>query len=316
MSIRSANFEDLLRVHYTGTGAAETADLLKKMLSGHGPKLELGLLNTATHIRQSSALLFTPIVGLLRFYALLEIAYIAKFIPEPDYMDGFWKDTAANLAFLLSTANAADDNYPMVLPRFLLGRLEGRIHLEEEGIYERHGTLAGILLIFYRMISPWRHPEVAAFVEIALSEQIPHTLRDDFRSFVGDKDRFMAAIGSTTPGISRPDPLLWGFSETLSLCEGLDRLLEEAKPFPLLQSAMWTYYAELFPSPDSPLPSFVMQAVGSFAQWVADEPESKRAGAVNEYIVSVKEFMGRLSSGNYGRALSPNVLEPAAPVMA
>ena len=85
---------------------------------------------------RSGSVLFSPFRKILRFYGLLEIALIIKFIPEPNYDDTFWKHAAANL----SLPFISEENYPVVLPKFLLGRLEGRSHLEEEYSDERYDT--------------------------------------------------------------------------------------------------------------------------------------------------------------------------------
>jgi len=316
MTIQDANFEDLQRVHYVGTRGPSIDNTLKRIRGGNLRQDELNSFPLRDHIGESSAILFSPVIDLLRFYGLLEIALLSKFIPEPDYMNEFWKDAAENLSLLLTNSNAAADNYPTILPQFLLGRLEGRLHLEEEGVDVRYGELSGIVLSFSSLVSRWQAADVEAFIRFVLTKAPEHLSLDTLRFVVGEKDEFMARI--LIARSERTDPLhqlLRGLSETLSLCEDIDRLLEESKAFPLLQSAMWIYQADLFSALDKRLPSYLIQVVESFANWVPNEPQSERAAAINDYIENAKAFMGRLSSGAYGSALRPDVVRPREPAM-
>jgi hypothetical protein len=316
MSIKKANFYDLHKVHYVGTGGATIANILQNMRRGNLPENSLGSFSPTNHIGQSSAILFSPVINLLRFYSLLEIALIGKVIPEPDYMDGFWKEATENLS-LLVPSQAADDNYPIVLPQFLLGRLEGRMHLEEEAIDVRYGEITSIFVSFSNLISRWRNPGTDMFLRLALSQDTGDNDLEMFRMVVGDKNEFMGRILVRRSDRSRfPDQLLHGLSETLDLCEDIDRLLGESEAFPLLQSAMWIYHADLFSAVDRRLPSYLLKVVESFGNWVQDEPQSERAAEINDYIENVKDFMNRLSSGAYGSALRPDVVQPLAPAMA
>jgi hypothetical protein len=317
MSIQNANFEDLYRVYYLGTAGPLIVRTLKGIRSGNLHEDELNSFPLRDHIGESSALLFSPVMSLLRFYGLLEIALLSKFIPEPDYMNEFWKDAGENLNLLLSNSNTTADNYPTILPQFLMGRLEGRMHLEEEGVDVRYGELSSIVLSFSSLVSRWRDPDIEALLRFALTRDADHLALETLTAVVGAKDQFMARIliaqSDRTEALHQ---LLQGLSETLSLCEDIDRLLEDAKPFPLVQSAMWTYHADLFSALDRRLPSYLIHVVESFASWVSNEPQSQRAAAISNYIENAKAFLGRLSSGAYGGALHPEVLRPMAPVLA
>lgn len=316
MTIQDANFEDLQRVHYVGTRGPSIDNTLKRIRGGNLRQDELNSFPLRDHIGKSSAILFSPVIDLLRFYGLLEIALLSKFIPEPDYMNEFWKDAAENLGLLLTNSNADADNYPTILPQFLLGRLEGRLHLEEEGVDVRYGELSGIVLSFYSLVSRWREPDVEALLRYVLTPDTDHLALETLRAVVREKDEFMARIlvvqSDSTDGLHR---LLRGLSETLSLCEDVDRLLEDCKPFPLVQSAMWIYHADFFSALDRRLPSYLIQVVESFANWVLNEPQSERAAAIYDYIENAKAFMGRLSSGAYGSALRPETVRPREPAM-
>ncbi|MBZ5574423.1 MAG: hypothetical protein LAO09_21410 [Acidobacteriia bacterium] len=317
MSIQDANFEDLLKAHYVESAGSALAGMLESIRRGELPSHELDSFPLARPIGQSSAILFSPVISLLRFYSLLEIALLGKFVPEPDYMSTFWKETADNLSLLLAESSAEPDDYSTVLPRFLLGRLEGRMHLEEEGIDARYGELTSIFLSFLSLISRWRNPDIGLLLRFILSPDTSDIDLERFRIVVSDKDDFMSRILAVRSEQKEfPDRLLQGLSGTLGLCEDLDRLLEDSKPFPLVQSAMWTYHADLFSTVGGRLPSYLMAVVTSFVEWTTEEPESERATAITSYVENVKEFMGRLSSGAYGHSLRPDVLRPTAPAMA
>lgn len=310
MSTKNDNFEDLHEAFYLRTGACNAANVLKSVREGLRSLDDLELFPPANEITISSAIVFSPIGDLLRFYSLLEIALLVKCIPEPEYTDAFWLETAENLSFpLIRSYEAA--GYPILLPRFLLGRLEGRLHLEEEGIEARYSDILSVYQGFISLSSQWRGPDVQIFLRFVLSRDTDRAQVDLFRSFLGNTNEFMSRILTTkaTRGEYR-DYLVYGFSKVLSLCDDLDRLLRDAKPFPILQSAIWNYHADLFSTSDRRLLSTLNQMVGTFADWIYYEPLPERTDALVRYIADVKNLMNRLASEAYGNSLSPEVLRP------
>jgi hypothetical protein len=142
-----------------------------------------------------------------------------------------------------------------------------------------------------------------------------------FETLVGlvrDKNKFLARILVTrSKRCVYDDHLLWGFSQIVSFCEDLDRLLEEAGAFPLLQSAMWNYHSDVFSVLGNRLPSCIMHLVEAFGEWEAEELSQEERLAIYDYIKHVKSLIERLSSDTYGGLLNNRFVQPivAAPAM-
>jgi hypothetical protein len=310
--IKRSNFEDLYKFYYVEPGAARAAEII------HGVREDLlseGLLRSfpsAEGIKDASAILFSPLGDLLKFYSLMEIALLIKFIPEPDYASEFWTRTRRVLSFKLMTPYMQED-YPLQLPRFLLGRLEGRMHLAEEFSKDRYDQVCAMFLSFLSQVSRWRDADIQVFLRFVLSSDTDEAQFDRFRSLIIDRDEFMSRILTTR--IIRQnfdDQLLHGLSKILSLCEDMDRLLGEMDDFPLLQSAMSNYYSDLLGAMNQRLRNYILELVQSFSEWtkIEEKEDEDRTRAISEYIAEVKQFLDRLSTA------AASKLESRAPVTA
>lgn len=309
--IKRSNFEDLYKFYYVETGAFRAAEILNGVRED---LLSEELLRTfpPEGTKESGAILFSPLGDLLKFYSLLEIALLIKFIPEPDYASVFWFHARRALSLKLIAPYIQED-YPLQLPRFLLGRLEGRMHLAEEFSEDRYGEVCAVFLSFLSQVSRWRDPEIQVFLRFVLSSDADQAQFDRFRGILSDRDDFMARI-LTTRIIRQTfeDQLLHGLSKILILCEDLDRLLVDVEGFPLLQSAMHIYYADLFGAMNQKLPSYMWVFVDSFSEWIhPEEKDSDRARAISKYILDVRQLLSGLSFGSKGNKLNPTILEPA-----
>jgi hypothetical protein len=310
MNLKSINFEDLYDAHYAKNGETYAAIFLNSVREGISTPETLEIFPPVDEIQRSNPLMFGPVGELLKFYSLLEIALVIKCIPEPEYTDPFWRDTTAILGSPLFKSYQ-ETNYPILLPQFLMGRLEGRLHLEEEGVDTKFTELFDIFLSFTSLISRWQHPDVELFSQFVLSHDSDPGKLHGFRKFVADRNEFMARV--LTPLSEKGEfvvHLMRGFSRVLIICEDLDRLLGDAEPFPLLQSALWNYHADLFWGADKRFPWYLIQLVESFLVWVRDEQESEDELSVAAYVQDVKQFVDRLASGTYGSSLSPQMLRP------
>lgn len=310
MDFKTLNFRDLYEAFYVNTGAETAAKNLQYMGKGTGSAKLLALFPPASEIKRSGAILLSPVGDLLKFYSLLEIALIIKFVPEPQYTDPFWKEAAANLSSPLIKI-FEESEYPVLLPQFLMGRLEGRLHLEEEGADVRSAELCGIFMSFTSLISRWRDHDADKFLRYVMSPDSNRDQLDAFRRLVGSSDDFISRIlrtHSSEYGVS--ESLVRGFSDVLRICDDLNRLLDEAQPFPLLQSAISNYHADLFEGAEMKFPSYLLQLVESFSEWVKDEPRSEREQSVTGYIEYVKLTLDRLATGHYGGYLNPEILRP------
>jgi hypothetical protein len=168
MDISTENYLDLHRFHYIESGASTAAIILKRVRTGELFQDVSELFPRADEVTQSSAILFSPLGKLIKFYSLLEIALIIKFIPEPTYDDESWREVTDNLNEPL-IKSYAESCYPVILPQFLLRRLEGRFYLDEEGIEERYDEASALFSSFVSLTSRLRHPDIEIFLRFTLS---------------------------------------------------------------------------------------------------------------------------------------------------
>jgi len=313
MELKEINFYDLCRLHYIETGASRTADILERL--GNGMFEFEDLFPPPDRLDRSGAIIFSPMGKLLKFYSLLEIAFIIKFIPEPQYGDKFWKKVAGNLNLSL-IKRYESERYPIVLPQFLLGRIEGRLHLEDEATANRYDEASAMFLSFVSLVSRWQLPDIQIFLRFAISGETDSAQLDALENLVSDKNEFIRHFSADRSGHQQySDHQLHGFSQVLSVLDDLDRLLEEAGDFPLLQSAMWNYHADLFSLVDARLPRYLVKLARAFRVWISESTPEEEV-AINEYVVSVEKLIERLASGAYGSSLSEMLNAPvgAAPV--
>lgn len=316
--VKRSNFEDLQKFFYVETGAFRAAKILYGVTESWLPEGLARSFFLPEVVKEKSVIPFGPLADLLKFYSLLEIALVATFIPEPDYASAFWSEIRKNLSLALIRPYILE-SYPVQLPRFLLGRLEGRMHLAEEFSEDRYGEVCAALLSFLSQVSRWRDADIQVFLRFVLSSETDQVQFDLFQDLIGNRDEFMSRIlARRITRQSFDDHLLHGLSKVLNLCEDLDRLLSEMDRFPLLQSAMSNYYADLFWAMNQRLPRYLKELVQSFSNWTtgtaSDKGNAERAQAVSEYIAEVEQFLARLSSGTAGNILSSKILQPAGVV--
>ena len=299
MDLKQANFDDLWQYHYLNTSAVHAAATIKSLSEWQDP------------MEHPESIIFDPVGRLLKFYSLLEISLIIKSIPEPTYEDAKWKEIRTNLSHILNRENE-EGGYPILLPRFLQGRLEGRLHLEEELPEEREDEAFAAVASFLSIIKRWNFADQEGFLRFIIRSNTNEI--EYLSSLLADRHAFTSHLASRSKGRHYEDRLIQGFSCVLDICDDLDRLLDELTLFPLLQSAMWNYHADLFSFSNARLPRELNNLLNQFLAWRIVQEERS---IVAEYVNATQQMVNRLASGAYGNSLSdilsnPVGLAPAA----
>src|SRR6185369_10312408 len=95
MSVKLANFHDILAFYFEGTSACVAAkDLIYAINNDHEPWLQRMLQNSPENtLRNNKEILFRKRVdALLGCYSVMEVAITGQLIPNPDPDEEFWKN--------------------------------------------------------------------------------------------------------------------------------------------------------------------------------------------------------------------------------
>ena len=311
MNVQAVNMADLWETYFVRTGAPTASEILRDFRRNRidGDSL-LGLaFEPRRSPGQDRRKLGPPFLALLEFYSVLEIALLIKFIPEPAY-DDLWGEIGQNLA-LPEFRVIYENDFGSVLPGFLSGRLEGRLHLDDEQVGDRRRETSALFLGFLDSLSRVKRPSIRLFLRDCISSPYIPVEVLEFISILGSKEEFMRRIlKGPNETYERVDVLLHGFSHFLTFCFDFDSLLQDSQAFPLFQSAMWNYFGDLFQALGDRLAQRIGSAVGEFQYWVADEHWDEARPEVVRYIDGVRDVVQRLTSGSYGHSMGAAVLEP------
>jgi hypothetical protein len=338
MNIEQMNFEDLRSRTDSSPAAAAVLNILQSyttprlthLLRDHHDEEVAG-----KEVKQRDAFDET-----LELYSLMEVASIASYVPKrfPDDYKKRALDALSNTAVRVYY----ETHYPLFLPRLHRERLEGRWNASEEGpelpaYFISFSELSRVIddddvEVFLWMLEDGsidgtslrdllaivKDPERFGAAMMKGSPQKNH--QGDFWSEVTSE----AALRNPKKFVRQFEPdedltyaerSVRGFQRFLFFCRDLDRLLCAASEYPLTQSAMWHFHSYWFDEMSDDLKPYLEQAIEGFAQW-SDAPGldvtigNDRGAAVSEALAKRRELtqqlseaVGRLTSGEYGRAL-------------
>lgn len=303
------NFEDLKEQYYDRGRAVWAVTTLRNVRVGaNRPNLDRLLRHhdeeppiSDRETRQRDSVDF-----LLAFYSLLEIASMIRYIPNT-FPETFREEAIWNLSNR-ATVRYYEEHYRILLPRLFRLRLkeDRRLHEKEED--EASKTL------FQRFLGI--HNRVEADDEIELfqwflddgstgDDDITDTLR-----LLRSPARTMEALMKDRGKRTIVKQSVSGAQKFFIFCGEFDSLLQDAKRFPLLQSAMWTYYSYWFELISEKVNSRMRTIVTSFQEWTPDQSAAELGARVRpdkkqikQYVTVINGVLDRLFSGTYGRAL-------------
>jgi len=304
MSTQIVNFEHLSDLYFRETRAYKAANFLKDFRRTEKGEELLRLIfvenwtNISKENIQEARIFRDHFIFLMKYYSLLEICCLSGFISDPSDSD-FWSDSMANLNLPIMR-RFYETEYPLLLTEFLAKRLNRDLSLEEEHL----DGLSPTLLTFLGMVDRMqRNTNISVFLcPLFYGEYCGYGYDRLFELFM---DRQSCADRILNPS-SHPDDsdrLLRGFEDFLIFCGDFDRLLSETDSYPLLQSAMWNYCADIFQNHVQQLKSVVASLVDALESGYDGPAESFEA-----YSKNINELLERLTSGLYGRYISDVVM--------
>lgn len=285
MNIKDINLTHLQRSHLIDLGAVDGLGMLELVKDG---KITLDdVLDKATGANKIS----NSISALLRFYSIAEIACIISFISEPEpNVHEFWRDTL-RILLIPGLRRIHGDFFPL-LP-FLRLRLQGKLSLKEHNI---EGT-ANVFLSFLSMMKQFRKDhEIALFLRLVSSPEnrVDGTQLGSLRVLLRNSKEVIDRAIKPQEECEPIDRALHGFEKFLQFCADFDKLLQDSKDRPLMQSAMWAYCADVFEAAGKNIRSIVEESSAIFETW--SENSVQAAAAYRKEVVVLIE---RLTSGRY-----------------
>jgi hypothetical protein len=242
-------------------------------------------------------------VALLKFYSLLEIALLISFIPDPDG-NVFWteiRDILNHQEFRAFYEKA----YPLILPAFLSRRLTEGYQLREESL---QGT-SGVFLAFLSMtIREQEDSDIGFFLRLLVLSDAEQGTLERLVEILKNKQQFMSRVLDATGQDDEISRALRGLDRFLGFCENFDRLLGRSKKYPLLQSAMWNYYGDLFQLHGRRIEQTLKAIIERFETWVEEEHWDEYRLDVKDYTSHMFELIDRLTSDFYNGNI-PEVAE-------
>lgn len=248
MDVRLANFESLRMRFYEPKHVQRAVGFLERRV-GRGSDRRLRSLlrdhvssgitvDDDTWIRDSFDFL-------LAYYAILEIASIAGYIGQPD------ANTVASARAHLEQPDVVryyEEHYPLLLPALFRERLEGRNQLRETVRAEADQLRAQSLVMRFTQLIGARNADwdIDRFLFLMDDGEVGGV---DWRSLLrplADLDQYLSITGKSGDDDDPGAQALRGFTKFIEFCENLERLLQSAADFTLLQAAMWHYNAYWF----------------------------------------------------------------------
>lgn len=301
--LRGVNFEAMFRQFFSLTEAPLAMETFWRRRRGELSNEEMSALFYGRSGRRDMPRP-SSFIALLKFYSLLEIALLVSFIPEPDDLS-IWTDIRESLA-LPEFRTFYEKDYPLILPEFLLRRLTEGYELREEIL----GGTSSVFLVFLSLIARTeRDDDIAFFLRLAMRADFDQDTMGTLRVALKDKKIFMnRLLDSKTGDEDEVSRALRGLDRFLNFCNDFDGLLGRSPKYPLLQSAMWNYYGDVFQLYGRRIERTVKAVLEGFETWVQEEHWDDYQLDVKKYLSQMFEVIDRLTSDYYGGNL-PQVAE-------
>src|SRR5467141_807008 len=284
MDIAEVNLHDLVSRFFETAPARKASDLLEQMRDQ----------NFAVVDKPTLDRLQTASEQLSRFYGLVELGFIARFISTkqlPSNLRDKWLTDLSDPIFVRYC-----DEVGHMLPILLRYRLKGTRSLEDA----RSEALIPLYLQFLEVSSLLNDEGISDFLTLIKAS------KGHFD--VDTCTRMLASPAKTTLSLLKPellrtrnDQFILGIGKFLDFCRELDRLLEESTNFPLLQSGMWHYHLPVLSDWNVNLLEMLNSSFRIMTERNHIPYESVRGELGN--IENVCQVLERLTSNVYGDAL-------------
>ncbi|MBS1828063.1 MAG: hypothetical protein JST93_22325 [Acidobacteria bacterium] len=277
------NADRALEIMKKETG--EESEFLRRLLRHHNK----GTVSAQAEVRARDAFDF-----LLDYFALLEVGTLAGFVPAilPE-------EERAFAVKVLEQPNVREfyvKNYPLLLPKLYRLRLKNGV-----APIPADGSAVPVFQQFLGVVE-WqrRDDDIDAFLWFLDSGSygrwnVSHLVRT-----LSAPDAYGESLlkEKRTP----LDRGVAGYGKFLSLCLVLDRLLQDAAQWPLVQSAMYHYYEYWLRSLRKRASSVLKPTLRAMLAWNLREDDEK-AGLARQDLQSAHDQIARLLQARYGAAL-------------
>jgi hypothetical protein len=244
--------------------------------------------------------------SLLTYYGVLEIGCLIGFVPFP--LPRPLKEEA-----LLHLSDPAvrryyEEYYPTLLPELFRLRLVGR-----QDLRETEGSAAAALFMDFLDISALIEDDedVDCFLWLLDSgvfyenEEDDETAIDleDLLSVLEDYDSFVAAVACKPSDQGYLEQAVQGLGKFLTFCPALEQVLDRARRYPYLQSAMWHYHGYWFGYLSTEIGGDLRNAVQHFARWQSKDTKPRERRESRASIRQMARTLKRLTGRGFDRPL-------------
>jgi hypothetical protein len=284
VNVAQANLEDLLAKYYVGTAAREAAAYLSDCIARRrNSELETLLrdyrVEPVTAAREIDLRAATD--RLLTCYSILEISSLADFVPQLP------KEFASEAHAIVAHRDVRryyEEYYPMKLPILFRQRLNGHA----VSLPERDAAVTAPIIAFLELDRQFTEKlEDRTLLRMLDSFTLGDYRFRDLVTLITMPERFIEYL----LGDREREPLGQAARELgmfLQFCVELRQLLDRVRDWPLLQSAMWSYYSYWFDILGDQLNARLGDALKQFLVWQAP---AESAGA--EATHAIQEFVRR-----------------------
>ncbi len=237
---------------------------------------------------------------LLSYYAILEVASIAKCVPDPLPADLI--EVARIRLGRPSVRRYFSALYPLALPQFFVKRLDGQA-LPSDGSYPLFAS-------FLDVSQARKTVEIDTFLWFLDDGQENGTGLEDVLRVIRTPERLVRSITA-----QRSTPLkrgLRGLLGFLRFARELDELLLRSAGHPILQSAFWHYHGYWFQLLGLQLVGVLAATIESYREQVGNATSAAEGRLIERThadMDAAQRSLQRLCSGTYSAALDARLYE-------
>jgi hypothetical protein len=296
--IRYAFFEE-------HAGAGDAFDLLRRVQSGSSRRNLYNLLrhHDEESISDGDTWLRDDFDYLIAFFSMVEVARLARFVP-PRLPPAHMRLTRYVLAHD-AVRIYYEDNYPLFLPQAHLLFAQGSGVAPDADVAQEGPRLFGR---FFALSQPIETADaLETFLWFLDGGERDNTDIDDVLDVLHRRRDFLEYASDRPEDyedgeLSALAKAVQGFVEFLRFIPQFVALLNEAEPFPLLQSAFWHYHGYWVQQLDVHVGTNIRLALDELAAWGDGaarhrSPHSRRE--VKRIRADYERMLARLSSGRY-----------------
>ncbi|MEP6780478.1 MAG: hypothetical protein ABJC26_11360 [Gemmatimonadaceae bacterium] len=298
MSIEQANFEDLMEVYFTRTGAEKAAKRLIKLIYSEKD----GDLRRLLRDHNEEAIVLTTEMNfrasvdeLLIWFSVLEIATVAGFIAPPTHQFEFWK----SIQTILSNNRVEryyKKYYPTRLPEMLLRRINGELEEVEAFNEELSRTMIQFLALDRRFMSKLNDSTLILLLDDFVIKGYDFS---DVVKRIRDPEKFIKSLTLAPPKRDALDDAIIELNVFLVFLKDLQRLLSGMSDYPLFQSEVWNHYGYWFETIHEDFQSQINSALDQFLHWTPVDGKEDAVNSIQREIASARGVLTDLVSTKY-----------------